>query len=84
MPSYERDICGWIHDETMEDLVWHELGDDWRCPVSGSDKSEFFPVGSDAPVEASPSSLKAADAGGYLSEWTRRGDDLEVHMADIH
>jgi hypothetical protein len=35
MPSYECSVCGWIYDETMEDLVWHELRDDWTCPVSG-------------------------------------------------
>jgi glutamate synthase domain-containing protein 2/rubredoxin len=84
MTSYECDICGWIYDETMEDVAWHELGDDWTCPVSGSDRSEFVPVDSGAPADAPPSPPKDTGAGGYLAEWIRKGDDLEVHMADIH
>ena len=84
MTSYECDICGYIYDEAEEGTAWEELGADWECPVSGSDRSYFNPIGLSAPVVTSPSLQASRDPGDYLAEWTRKSDELEVHMADIH
>lgn len=38
---YKCTICGYVYDESQEDVAFEDLPDDWRCPVCGARKSEF-------------------------------------------
>ncbi len=38
---YKCTICGYVYDESREDVAFEDLPDDWRCPVCGARKSEF-------------------------------------------
>lgn len=56
-----------------------EFPPDWACPICGSDRTHLNPVPNDSvPDEHSES------RAGYLAEWERYSDELEVYMADIH
>ncbi|MDH7594450.1 MAG: glutamate synthase-related protein [Methanomicrobiales archaeon] len=77
-----------------------DFPDDWKCPVCSSDRTHLKPLPEACPVEAvtqtftcpvcgstgiaSISHAHKADLNGYLEEWTRQSDDLEVAMQDIH
>jgi glutamate synthase domain-containing protein 2/rubredoxin len=84
MASYECGLCGHIYDEGQEGRAWEELGDDWTCPVCGSPKSDFTLVHREEPAAPSSVAPEVPTAREYLAEWARTGDNLEVHMADIH
>ncbi len=34
--------CGYIYDESMEDVRFESLPDDWTCPICGADKEDFY------------------------------------------
>jgi flavin reductase (DIM6/NTAB) family NADH-FMN oxidoreductase RutF/rubredoxin len=36
--------CGYIYDESVEEIKFSDLPSDWICPVCGSEKSEFFEI----------------------------------------
>lgn len=77
-------VCGYVYDESGEELPWDELPEDWECPVCGAGKSEFEESGNGvAEAQAGPD-VGDADLAGYLSQWARAGDDREPVMADIH
>lgn len=76
-----------------------DFPDDWKCPICKSDKSHLIPVKEEEKAEKKEEIITCAhcgakskvtittakiELGGYLSEWERKSDDLEVHMADIH
>ncbi len=79
MASYICEICDYIYDEDKEGKGWKSLPDDWVCPVCGSAKLYFKPVGGvDSGTEEAPSAAQSAD------DFSRPGDDFETVMADIH
>ncbi|MDN5356989.1 MAG: hypothetical protein PWR17_158 [Candidatus Methanomethylophilaceae archaeon] len=39
--KYECLLCGYIYDDSKEDVPFSELPDDWVCPDCGSQKSDF-------------------------------------------
>ena len=84
MASYECGLCGHIYDEALEGVAWEDLGDDWTCPVCGSPKSDSTLMKREEAAEAAPPVPESTATADYLGEWQRPGDDLEVHMADIH
>lgn len=77
-----------------------DFPEDWKCPICSSDKTHLKPIREEekapgetkvftcpvcgARTEVSVTHLDHKDLEGYLGEWTRRSDDLEVWMADIH
>lgn len=76
-----------------------DFPDEWKCPICASDKYHLKPFkkaervaqideimtcphcGAKSKVTISTSEM---DLGGYLAEWKRDRDDLEIYMADIH
>jgi len=42
--KYQCSACGHIYDESKEDLKFADLPDDWKCPVCGADKDDFYEV----------------------------------------
>jgi glutamate synthase domain-containing protein 2/rubredoxin len=84
MAVYECDLCGYTYDEEVEAVSWKDLGADWSCDVCGATADEFELVKGIAPAETSSAASAASDSGEYLAQWSRSGDDLERHMADIH
>lgn len=42
--KYQCAACGYVYDESDEDNSFKELPDDWKCPVCGADKEDFFQV----------------------------------------
>jgi glutamate synthase domain-containing protein 2/rubredoxin len=75
-----------------------EFPSDWECPICKSDSSHLQPKEargsrkiegkvvcphcgktSDMVIE-----MEKGEMEGYLGEWRREKDELEVHMADIH
>ena len=41
MKKYRCTICGYIYDETNENVKFVDLPDDWKCPMCGAPKSLF-------------------------------------------
>jgi len=44
LKKYECTACGYIYDETEENIKFIDLPDDWVCPVCGSEKSDFIEI----------------------------------------
>ncbi len=42
--KYKCAACGHIYDDTKEDIKFSDLPVDWKCPVCGADKDDFFEV----------------------------------------
>ncbi|MBE0521541.1 MAG: rubredoxin [Candidatus Methanoperedenaceae archaeon] len=76
-----------------------DFPDDWKCPICKSDKTHLKLVKEEAKIHEIKETLSCpvcgskqkitistpkAELGGYLAEWRRLSDELEVHMADIH
>ena len=77
-----------------------DFPDDWRCPICSSDKTHLRLLPEAGPIEAmtqtftcpvcgakgivSVSHVHKEDISGYLGEWVRPSDDLEIAMRDIH
>ena len=40
--KYECGACGYIYDEEKDGKKFDDLPDDWRCPLFGSEKDDFF------------------------------------------
>ncbi len=85
MTKYRCDVCNvFEYDDTRGNSITgikpgtkpEDFPDDWKCPICASDKSHLKPV-----KEISTAKM---DLGGYLAEWKRERDDLEIYMADIH
>lgn len=41
MKKYRCTICGYIYDDTKENVKFEDLPDDWKCPLCGAPKSAF-------------------------------------------
>ena len=39
--KYRCKICGYIYDDSKEDIKFEDLPDDWKCPLCGAPKSMF-------------------------------------------
>ena len=44
LKKYECTACGYIYDETEENIKFIDLPDDWVCPVCGCEKSDFIEI----------------------------------------
>jgi flavin reductase (DIM6/NTAB) family NADH-FMN oxidoreductase RutF/rubredoxin len=42
--KYRCMCCGFIYNEEKEEIRFSDLPDSWKCPVCGSDKSDFIEV----------------------------------------
>ena len=42
MAVYVCAVCGYVYDETTEDVAFSDLPDDWLCPVCGNGKEYYF------------------------------------------
>lgn len=85
MAIYQCGLCGYTYDEAEEGTRWADLPDDWTCPVCGSQKTDFVLFQQEETTEeVSTTPAGRGDSGEYLAQWARKGEDLEVHMADIH
>ncbi len=56
--KYKCSICGYVYDETKEDVSFAELPDDWQCPLCGAPKAAFEPLDE---VEAAPAPSVSAN-----------------------
>ena len=39
---YQCTICGYIYDDSKEDVSFTDLPDDWKCPICGVGKDKFI------------------------------------------
>jgi flavin reductase (DIM6/NTAB) family NADH-FMN oxidoreductase RutF/rubredoxin len=39
--EYKCDVCGYIYNESDEDVRFADLPDDWVCPLCGAEKTSF-------------------------------------------
>jgi flavin reductase (DIM6/NTAB) family NADH-FMN oxidoreductase RutF/rubredoxin len=44
LKKFECTACGYIYDESEQDIRFADLPDDWVCPVCGSEKSDFIEI----------------------------------------
>jgi flavin reductase (DIM6/NTAB) family NADH-FMN oxidoreductase RutF/rubredoxin len=44
LKKFECTACGYIYDESEQDIRFADLPDDWFCPVCGSEKSDFIEI----------------------------------------
>jgi glutamate synthase domain-containing protein 2 len=79
MAIYECSVCGYIYDESKEEVPWLELPENWTCPLCETEK-KFFKIVDDE--TAQPTAIETNES--YLAEWQRSFDELEVHMEHIH
>ena len=96
MSRLSCEVCGYIYDEEKSSEAWDELPADWKCPVCGTGKELYHPLGEDGATGAAggPGAARsagaaelpgaAAAASEYLGEWRRYADEVEEHMSAIH
>ena len=41
MAIYTCTICGYIYDESSEDVKWEDLPENWACPICDAPKEAF-------------------------------------------
>ena len=41
---YKCLLCGYIYDDSKEDVKFEDLPEDWKCPICGADKSMFVKI----------------------------------------
>jgi len=82
MAVYKCEVCDYLYDTDIEGTAWEDLPDDWVCPVCGSPKPYFKPVGDGAAPTAAP--VVSAAAPVSVDQFRRPSDDFEGTMADIH
>jgi rubredoxin len=44
LKKFECTACGYVYDESVEDIKFADLPSDWVCPVCGSEKADFIEV----------------------------------------
>jgi len=91
MAKFRCDLCRvYEYDEARGDSVTglkpntkpEDFPDDWKCPICGANKKHLKPI--KEKEEPKPPPIKKDEIQGYLEEWARKTDELEIHMADIH
>jgi len=40
--NYKCSACGYIYEESQEQIPFADLPDDWKCPLCGADKEDFI------------------------------------------
>ncbi|MCF6175911.1 MAG: glutamate synthase-related protein [Victivallaceae bacterium] len=83
MAVYECSVCGYIYDESKEEVPWLDLPESWVCPLCETEKRFFKIKETEAELPQQPSQDKP-DLGTYLAEWSRPSDELEIYMEHIH
>lgn len=51
MKKYVCSVCGYVYDPEIGDpdsgikpgTAFEDLPDDWKCPICGAEKKDFFP-----------------------------------------
>ena len=61
MALYECPVCGYVYDESQEEIPWNALPGDWVCPGCGVEKDLFTQVVAKAPVATAAESPIAPD-----------------------
>ncbi|MBR3741383.1 MAG: rubredoxin [Clostridia bacterium] len=73
--KYVCPICGYVYDEA-DGTPWEELSEQWKCPLCGAAKADFFPEGKDqtaadekpnAPPETELKPLNAIEVSALCS-----------------
>ena len=41
MKKYRCILCGYIYDDSKEEVKFEDLPDDWVCPLCGASKKDF-------------------------------------------
>ena len=42
--KYKCNLCGYIYDDSKEEIKFEDLPDDWKCPLCGAPKSQFIKI----------------------------------------
>jgi len=42
--KYKCSCCGYVYEDAVENVKFTDLPEDWKCPVCGCDKSDFFEI----------------------------------------
>lgn len=42
--QYKCNLCGYIYDDSKEEIKFEDLPDDWSCPLCGAPKSQFTKI----------------------------------------
>lgn len=42
--KYKCNICGYIYDDSKEEVKFEDLPEDWKCPLCGAPKSQFTKI----------------------------------------
>lgn len=42
--QYKCNLCGYIYDDSKEEIKFEDLQDDWCCPLCGAPKSQFTKI----------------------------------------
>jgi glutamate synthase domain-containing protein 2/rubredoxin len=83
MAAYICTVCDYVYDESAEDRSWEDLSEDWVCPVCGSSRTYFRPVG-EAPGTGAEPRADAGPPAKTANDFKRSSDKFEEYMADIH
>lgn len=69
MAKYKCSICGYIYDEEKERILFHDLNDDWTCPLCTAPKHLFEKLVEEQPI---------------LKEEAREMGNADPYMKEIH
>ena len=83
MAVYECSVCGYIYDESKEEVPWLDLPESWVCPLCDTEK-RFFKIKQSEDESPKNDTPKSSENVAYLAEWSRSSDELEVYMEYIH
>jgi len=83
MAIYECSVCGYIYDESKEEVPWLDLSETWVCPLCDTEK-RFFQIKKSEEESVPEVPKENVDTGSYLGEWRRPSDELEIYMEHIH
>lgn len=77
MSIWKCKICGYIYDDSKEQVKFVDLPATWTCPKCGAPKDLFEKV-EETPV------VEKKTAEKYLGDYERDNDTVETLMKDIH
>ena len=67
MSAMQCSLCSYEYDDSLEDVPWKDLPEDWTCPVCGSPKSVFVPL-KKSETQPEPAEVEAESAGSAVYE----------------
>lgn len=82
MKKYRCILCGYIYDDSKEEVPFEDLPDDWTCPMCGEAKSSFVEIKEEKHQEQENNINNTVS--DYLKEYIRNEDEKETYMKDIH